>query len=519
MVGNSGISWRRVLVGGLLATLLFMAWWLPNHPAEPPLPTADLYTHLSVARHLAAGEGFQTDLAYPLSFAFPFARQLPQPLIHRGPGFALLMVLPFQAAGQDPAATMVAVRWLQVLILGLIVFTGTVALLRRGQLFSVVAWLVLMAANPLLVFAVDWGFEELLAGLLILMLWLRIRPGNPPGAVDGILAGTLASLRLDLFWLPVLWWIWFGGERHLLDLRQEDNQESPGPNRKSIRRGILLAVGLLVLIQVPWAARNLRLTGQPLFTLQGQAELVKDTSTWPQYSVYKQLSPQPVTTALAGDPVPILRKIARGLKFYATNLPRLLPLPFLILCALLVFMLLRGKITHLPCPFRPGRQHPMSILPEDTALGPLAAASLTTVLLAVQYSFFDHSLRHLLVMVPVLAWEFSPLTGDLAVQTMAKRLPSWPTRPRKLPVMAASALITLAVIWLSWSPLDGWAVARAQARAAAPRLEQKVTALGQDKGPVVFVRESAVTWYGNRPAVWDPEREEIRTAIRELLSQ
>lgn len=70
---------------GLLAVVFFLAVWLPLHPAQPPQPTADVYTHLTVARHLTRGDGFQTDIAYPLSFAFEFARELPQPLIHRQP--------------------------------------------------------------------------------------------------------------------------------------------------------------------------------------------------------------------------------------------------------------------------------------------------------------------------------------------------------------------------------------------------------------------------------------------------
>lgn len=512
MTRDPGISGRRVILGGLAAAFLFLCWWIPVHRAEPLLPTADLYTHLSVARHLTAGEGFQTDITYPLSFAFPFARELPQPLIHRGPGYGLLMLLPYQAAGRDPADTITAVRWLQILILGLIVLTGAVGHLRRMQVISLAPWLVLMGANPLLVYAVDWGFEELLAGWLVLMIWLRTREGRLPGLPEGILAGMLTVLRLDLFWVPVLWWIWFTRERHLLPLANEAGK----PTRPW--RGILVAMTVLILFQAPWAVRNLRLTGQPFFSLQGQAELVKDTSTWPGYSVYQQLTPQPVATALAADPGPILRKVARGLKFYTLHLPRLLPLPFLLLGTVLVFVLLRGKITHLPCPFRRGREHPMSILAEDTPLGPLAAAAFTTGLLAIQYSFFDHSLRHLLVILPVMAWEFSPVTGDLAARFLARRIPSWPSRPRAAVVMTASGLITLAVIWLSWSPLEGWNQARTQARSAAPHLDERVAAFARAEGPVIFVADASVTWYGNRPAVWDPGQGEIREKIREYLA-
>ncbi len=476
---------------------------MPTHPAEPLLPTADLYTHLSVARHLAAGDGFRTDVAYPLSFAFPFARHLPQPLIHRGPGYSLLMVLPCKAAGGDPAGTIRNVRRLQILILGLIVFTGAAGFLRRGELFDIGPWLVFLATNPLLVFAVDWGFEELAAGWVLLLLWLRIRSGTGPGIPDGILAGVLSLLRLDLFWLPLLWWVWFGRERR--------KQAAPRP-----WSGVLLAMALAAVIQLPWAVRNVQLTGRPFFSLQGQAELVKDTSVWPGYSVYKQLTPQPVSTALAASPVPILRKTARGLRFFATNLPRLLPWPLLVLGVLLVFALMRGKITRSPCPFRPDREEPMSILPEDTLLGPLAAAFFTAVLLMIQYSLFDHSLRHLLVLVPVLAWEFSPLTGTLAAGFAVRRLTR---RPSRTIVMAGTILLTLALVRVSWSPPAGWYHARAQARAATPDLEKRVAAFLQDTCAVPFVQASDLPWYGNRPAVWDPGDEETRAAIRAYLAR
>lgn len=74
---------RAALAAGLAVALLACAIWPLLHPARPLLPTDDLYTHLSVARHLARGDGFLCDIAYPLSFAWPFARALPQPLVHR----------------------------------------------------------------------------------------------------------------------------------------------------------------------------------------------------------------------------------------------------------------------------------------------------------------------------------------------------------------------------------------------------------------------------------------------------
>ena len=238
---------KHSVLGGLLAALIFLAVWVPWHPARPHLPTSDLYTHLSVARHLCRGEGFVTDMAYPLSFAFPFARKLPQPLIHRGPGYPLLLVLPHLASGGDPEKAVAAVRVLQLVLLGLTVWIGATAFLARGRKSNLGSWLVLLGLNPLLVFAVDWGFVELGCGLLLLALWLRVRDQAEGvvsgrsllrvGLADGLLAGLLVLLRLDLLWIPLLWWI-------LL--------------RRAEPRRLLLAMLVIALTLTPWAVRNQR---------------------------------------------------------------------------------------------------------------------------------------------------------------------------------------------------------------------------------------------------------------------
>lgn len=499
-----GKSWRPSIGGGLLAALIFLAIWVALHPAEPLLPSADLYTHLTVARHLVQGEGFQTDITYPLTFAFPFAQQLPQPLIHRGPVFSVMMTLPYLISGQDPVATIGAVRVFQISILGLMAATGAIALLRRGQISSVGAWLVFLGLNPLLKYAVNWGFEELVASWVLLLLWLRNRSGRPPRLVDGLLLGVLCLMRLDLFWVPILWWLWFGRE---------------AMGWKKLVRPLTVAVVVALVVQTPWMIRNQKLTGHPFFSLQGQAELVKDTTTWPQYSIYQQLSPQPIHQALAQDPTPIVRKVARGLKFYATNLPKLLPWPWLVLSGLLILLLVRGKITKRPCLFRPDAEEPMSILPTENTLGPLAATALTTTLLAGQYAFFDHSLRHLLVVVPVLVFEFAPTTGDLAHQFISRHIPAWQNRVPWVGHTLATILITGILIWATWTPAEGWKNARGQARQMAPHLNEKIERFQNADPEQIFVSNAALPWFANRPGVWDPQNEDTRRVIRTILQQ
>ena len=312
----------------LSAAVLFLAVWIPLHPSRPAQPTADVTTHLSVARHLVRGEGFLTDVAYPLSFAFDFARELPQPLIHRQPGFAVLLTGPVAAAGMDPARSLAYARAMQMVILGLTVLIGAAALLRRGLGVGIPAWLLLVGANPLLAYAVDWIFVELACGLVLLALWIRGRDGDP-GPLDGLLAGVLAMMRLDLFWVPLLWWGVGGAFR-------------PGRWRRPV-----LALLVMAAVGAPWAVRNLALTGHPFFSLQGHAELVKDTRAWPGYDVYRQLEPQPLVQTFVADPVPVLRKAARGVEFFVRGLGAFAPLPLILVFGVgLILLLVPGREFH-----------------------------------------------------------------------------------------------------------------------------------------------------------------------------
>jgi hypothetical protein len=490
--------WPLCLTGGVLAAVLFLAFWLPLHPARPHLPTSDLYTHLSVARHLARGDGFQTDVIYPLSLAFPFARKMPQPLIHRQPGFAVLLTVPYLAAGGDPHRTEEQVRRLQILLLGLVLATGTAVLLRRRNKAAVLPWLVLMFFNPLLVFAVDWGMVELVCSLLLLILWLRTRQHVPERLswLDGLLAGLVCLLRLDLFWIPLLWWGFSGG----CPLR---------PNLVSwtvMRRlGPVFLVWLVVI--APWAIRNIQLTGQPFFSLQGYAEHVKDTRVWPEYSVYRQLDLQPFFETMWSNPVPVLRKVARGIRFYIRDLDRLVP-------ALVLVGLAWGTLA-----FFARRFHRAIWFYPGSSPMPIAAICLTTLFLGLQYSFFDHSLRHLLVVLPVMFWEVAAWIGCVVPKALAE--PGQPYRFLKKPAagFALAALVALAAVSLFPCRTPGWNYAAAEAAQLAPRTAQQVDELMDAPDGVLFVDNSAVPWYIDRSVVWAPTRQDTRDRICEFLGQ
>jgi len=487
------------IAGGILAALLFLAVWIPTHTARPLLPTDDLYTHLSVARHLVHGEGFLTDVTYPLSFAFDFARELPQPLIHRQPGFAILLTAPCFATRGHPHRTVDQVRHMQIILLGLMAMVGTAFFLRRGNRAAVVAWLVLLFANPLLVFAVDWGMVELVCSLLLLVIWLRMRDGAPgrPDWIDGLLAGILCMLRLDLFWVPILWWILLG---------KNPRRIFSGPVAMNRRLGLVALAWLLVI--TPWAIRNLQVTGQPAFSLQTYAEHVKDTRTWPGYTVYQQLEPQPFFETMTSDPVPVLRKVGRGMKFFYRDMHRLVPVLVLVGLAFGALAFLAARL---------------KILPAKPETGPMALVVLTTVLLTIQYSFFDHSLRHLLVVLPMMLWEFSAWIGDTV-----RRVTHGPGEARGDrsgllwnlgSVIFLPAVVAVVIVFLFPCRLPGWEFAADEAVSFAARTERQIESTRRTPPGVLFVDTSAVPWFIDRPVVWSPTEKSTRKRICELLGQ
>ncbi|MEN8005988.1 MAG: hypothetical protein ABFS42_03195 [Candidatus Krumholzibacteriota bacterium] len=506
--------WRTCISGGILAALLFLAVWVPNHPSRPLLPTDDLYTHLSVARHLARGEGFRTDMTYPLSFAFPFARELPQPLIHRQPGFSLLLTVPYVAGEGYPHQVVDRVRQMQIVLLGLLVMTGTALFIRRGYPAAVVPWLVFLYANPLLVFAVDWGMVELACSLLLLVLWLRMRSDKQarPNWIDGLLAGALCMLRLDLFWVPVLWWI-------LLHLLKREGLSGTGWNR----RRWALVLGAWLLVVAPWAVRNIQVTGQPAFSLQTYAEHVKDTRAWPGYTVYRQLEPQPFFETMTTDPVPVLRKVGRGMKFFYRDLHNLAPLPVLIVlvAGVLAFLVVRLKI--MPATPRRRRWDSMFGLPEAARTGPVALTVLTIVLLTVQYSFFDHSQRHLLVVLPVLLWEFAPWLGGPIRRIINDRQeilgPRSPLMRDLGSVIVLPAAAAVVLVLLFPCRLPGWEYAAKEAVSRAPKIEEQIDFARRTTDGVLFVDNSAVPWFIDRPVVWSPTQKAARGRICDWLGQ
>jgi len=472
----------------LAGVLLLVAVWSLLHPAQPMLSLGDLYTHLGVARHLARGEGFLNDTVYPLSLAFPFAATVPQPLVHRQPLFPLLLTLPYLATGGDPQATIAAVRIMHIGLLAGIAVVGIAAYRRRRAGAAAAPWLVVLALNPLLAFAVDWGQIEVVVALVLLGIWVRWRtnatsgpdgsaqPPVGPGQAcgDGLLAGILTALRGDLFWLPVFWW---------LILR-----------RRCGLRAAIVAGSVWLALSLPWAIRNLQLTGNPVFCLQAHAEHVKDTAAWPGYSIYRSLSPQPFLATIRDAPQPILRKVGRGIDYFTTNLGQLLPWPLWASVPLLLWRRYRDRDrARLAAP------------------APLAVALATLGLLLLQYALFSHSIRHLLILLPIVVWEIC-LACARSLVAAGRR---WPP---SVTAVAAGLLVAIACL-VPPRPRLGWESTAQWAAAEAPGLARQIDqAVLLPPGPV-FTDNAAVLWYADRAGVWSPLSRDVENSIREKVPE
>lgn len=466
-----------------VAALSFTALWLAFHPALPVPVDGDLYTHLGVARNLVRGEGFRCDVAYPLSAAFPWGRDLPQPLLIRQPAFSLLLTVPYLLAGRDPAATVVAVHYLQAVLLGLVAWAGLRAFAVRGALAVGMAWALVLLVNPLLHLAISWGWTEPACGLGLLLAWLRWRGRGPADRrrtllLDGCLAGLVAMVRLDLAWVPPLWWL---ASQFGLDATR----------RVGLRGAAWFVAGWLV-VAAPWLVRTTLVAGSPFFSLQGQAiEVDLGERGW-SYGLLRGLTPTTLTDALREQPALAAIKVRHGVRVFAETLGQWFPWG-LWGVALLVAARRIGR--------RRGRGRSWC-----AAAGTTLTLAVTLGLLVLQYAFFSHEVRHLLVLLPVLSWELG-----LAADAELRRWRRWrsPLR-RTVAMLAATGAALLVTPPGIGGEQAGLADAPARAEAAAD-LARAAAAL--PPGPV-FTDNEAVLWLADRPGMWSPYDDAVEAAIR-----
>ncbi len=470
----------------LAGVVLFTALWFVVHPPLPQLPNGDIYTSLGVARHLANGEGLVTDAVYPLFTAYPWGQSMPQPLIHRPPGLAILLLPIWYLADGDPVRMEALVRPLMAVLLGLMALIGLYEYRRIGHLRAGAAWLLLLLLNPLLALAAQWGWSEIPCALLLMILWFSVRRRFPAdfsilGAAGyAALSGLLAMVRGDVLWIPVLWWFAAG-------------LSDPGRRLRplAIRTIVAGIVGMAALL--PWWLHVSSHSGSPLANPLTEAVQLDLSEEWWDYPLIRGRDPLPLSQNLRENAGPAVIKVVTGLRSYARTLGLWLPWYVWLVCVPL----------WIERTWHRSRRH----LPAARAAGPPGLLLVTLSLMAVQYAFFSPETRHMLPVLPLFAWEFV-----LLVDARLRRI--------RLPIARAATLAAMAGVALVLSPpgLGGEGGNVQTALELVETVEVETDRVRNLPPGPVFSDNAVVPWRTSRPCVWSPYDAAVEAEIRAVVS-
>ena len=472
----------------LVTAIAFTILWLAMHPALPQQPTGDVYTSLGVARHLARGDGLTNDAVYPLFTAYRWGREMPQPLVHRPPGLAFVLLPAWWLSGSDPVRVEALIRPTMALLLGLAALLGLLGLQRHDRNHAGPAWLLLLLMNPLLGLAVSWGWTEVPSGLLLLFLWLRLRrrapaQSGPAGAAGyAALCAALALIRTDLLWVPVLWWFLAAATARRRRCR------------RATRRTLLAAVVGVALL-APWFAHVTRHAGSPLANPLADAVQLDLGEAWWDYPLLRSRTPLPLAANLRQNFGPAMSKTFLGIRVSVRSLG--LWLPWLFWAAVVAAWGLQTRR-------RLQRGHAIG-----RAVGPAGLLALTAGLMVIQYGLFSQETRHMLPLMPLLAWE-----GVLLIDTAMRRH----VRLRR-PFARGTALAALVGLALVITPpgLGGDEGNLEEARRLSGRVDE-VTAAARTLPPgPVFSDCAVVPWRLGRAFLWSPYDASVEAQIRGVV--
>ena len=211
----------------------------------PGIRDVDALEQAVMARQLAQGEGFRTNVIYPAELSL--GADTAHPAVRQPPLWPLVLALPFALFGADASTADAA----SVALFGLLVATAAgLAAARGGLVAGAVAALAvaLTSANRLLTLE---PISATLFGVMIaLVLWL-CAAGAPAFAI-GLACGLAYLTRYSgILLLPAALALVFARSRH--------------------PRLVVICCAGFVVAAAPWWLRNALVAGNPFFTLQSLA--------------------------------------------------------------------------------------------------------------------------------------------------------------------------------------------------------------------------------------------------------
>jgi hypothetical protein len=233
-------------------------------------------------------------------------------------------------------------------------------------------------------------------------------------------------------------------------------------------------------------------SGSPFANPLTEAVQLDLSEEWWDYPLLRGREPLPLSENLRQNAGPAVAKVAAGVRSYVRTLG--LWLPWYVWLACVPLWIERTWQRR-----RRGRTL-------ARAAGPPGLVLLTLALMVLQYAFFSPETRHVLPVLPLLAWEFVLLVDG--------RL-----RSISLPVARAATLAAMAAVALLLSPLglggEGGNVQTAVELVGT--VARETSRVGQLPPGPVFSDNAVVPWRTGRACVWSPYDAEVEAEIRKVV--
>lgn len=464
--------------------------------------------HAQLARHLAAGEGFVTSFVRPLSLVFK-ADIRHHPDLYNAPFHPLLLSLVFRAfaPGDRVAAGVGAALWVLSVWL-----TFLVARRALGGGAAALATLF-YGCNVAAISAATGGLPHPLAAVaLLLAFWLAAPPAPPREALedddDLVYMEDPAEAPADRAVLEddeqpppeaPLWRVALAGAASGLAVLTHYSLAAAavavglylvlGAERRGRALGAFL-LGLLA-VMLPWFARNAMTVGSPFFTLSGY-EALTGTDIYPGGTVWRVATPpdHPVVYVFQ-HPLQMMRKLLTGLAEFRAQSP-------VVLDPVLGFLFFAGLL------------HPAV----DSAWRRLFIAAAGSMALFVLWTcVLEPDPRWLVAWAPLVsigaAQGLRAWLGDAvaALEDMERWTAAQGTRIGGTLVAIGAVAVPLAYYVLVARPGPDAAVG-ARVAAVQPMVKSDAT--------VMTDQPALLAWYGQRRALWLPQREEDLTLLEKF---